>query len=132
MATKKKKTYKQLKHLADKLFSFYIRQRGIDDFGNNYCITCGVQKPWKELQNGHYVTRNCMALRYDEQNCHPQCMGCNVFQKGRLDIYAIRLMELYGDKILNDLNSRRKSKKIAYAELEEIIEKYKEYRVVDK
>ena len=52
------------------------------------CVTCNVKKPWKELQAGHYEKRGKNQLRYDETNVHPQCVGCNVFQKGNYTRYA--------------------------------------------
>jgi len=92
----------QLKKKADKIFSLYIRKR------DGACFTCGNSE---NLQCGHYIPRDCLELRYDEKNCHAQCVGCNVFRKGNYTVYAMNLMRKYGDNILYDLD--------------EIVKKYK-------
>lgn len=79
----------------------------MDEHGFNTCFTCGTVKPWKELQNGHYVSRTYLSLRYDPRNCNPQCAGCNIFKKGNLDVYAIKLIEKYGPSILSQLNKEK-------------------------
>ena len=94
-----------LKKKADKVFSDYIRQR--DD---GVCFTCGVKKYWKEQQNGHYITRGCLPLRYNEENCHCQCVACNVFKGGNYTAYAVAMMEKYGADKLKELEEiKRKS-----------------------
>jgi ribulose bisphosphate carboxylase small subunit len=134
MATKKKIkkkviTLKFMKAWADKVFSIYIRQRGMDEDGNNTCFTCGVRKPWKQLQNGHYVSRTHLSLRYDERNCNPQCAGCNIFKKGNLETYTIRLMDKYGDGIIRLLDTDR-WKQVRYTQQDyyEIVKEYENKR----
>lgn len=128
--SKAKKKYLQksvstLKKLADKYFSIYIRQREMEN-GYNKCFTCGIVKLWKELQCGHYVSRMYINLRYDEKNCHPQCMACNVFKKGNLDTYAIKLMDKYGEGILRELdNEKYNYRKWGVMDYSLIISKYK-------
>lgn len=97
---KKKKavSISALKKKADKVFSDYIRQR---DKGK--CFTCGCVKEWKEQQNGHYITRSCLALRYNEENCHCQCVGCNVFKHGNYTTYSLKMIEKYGVDKLKEL-----------------------------
>jgi len=118
---KKVKRIGQLKKLADKVFSEYIRQRD-----KGVCYTCGNVKPWKYQQCGHYVSRMFNSLRYSEVNCHCQDVACNVFRKGAMDEYAIRLVRQYGEGILNHLNiKKREIKQFSRPELEELIAKYK-------
>jgi len=50
-----------------------------------------VAKPISEMQNGHYISRSKLATRFDEENCRPQCVGCNIFKKGNYTAYALRL-----------------------------------------
>ncbi len=123
---KKKKTIRALIKDLDKVFSIWIRQRGMDSRGFNTCFTCGARKHWKELQNGHYVSRAHRSLRWDERNCNPQDAACNLFKAGAMDVYAIRLLALYGDNILIDLQrEKHKVKKWTRMELESMLEKYK-------
>ena len=55
------------------------------------CYTCGKRMEWTEIQCGHFVSRTYLATRFSEENCKPQCVGCNVFGGGRTAIFAIRL-----------------------------------------
>lgn len=97
----------------------------MDEFGFNTCFTCGTRKPWKELQCGHYISRSYYSLRYNEINCNPQCVACNVFKKGNLETYTIRLMDKYGDNILRKLDKIRWEKvPMTRQGLFEIIQKY--------
>jgi hypothetical protein len=110
----------KLKKQADAVFSLWIRNR---DGGR--CFTCGVQKPIKEMQNGHYVSRMHSSLRYDERNCNCQCVGCNVFKHGNMDEYTLALTRLYGIGILDDIaHKKREIKQLTRQDLERIIEKY--------
>ena len=116
MITKKSKTSKKstkpklpiakLKKLADAEFSKYIRQRDSVN-GVAQCITCGVSKPIAQMQNGHFVSRRVSLLRYDEENCNAQCVGCNMFKHGDLFTYAQNLDLKYGDGTAKKLHYQR-------------------------
>jgi len=109
-----------LKKRADAVFSLWVRARD-----SGVCFTCGVQKPTSQMQNGHYVSRAHNSLRYDERNCHCQCVSCNVFRHGNMDVYALRLQEKYGPTILQDLDrEKKKIKQLTKEELHAIINKY--------
>ena len=45
---------KNIKSLADKLFSEIIRRTGSDENGYNQCYTCRQTHHWKDLQAGHF------------------------------------------------------------------------------
>lgn len=125
---KKKPTVAKLKKLADSAFSQYIRLRDSDKNGLAECITCGVKKPWKELQNGHFVSRSTNTLRYDELNCNAQCVGCNMFKSGNLFQYGLALDLKYGDGTAKKLHARRfETHKLTVDELQKIIADCKEY-----
>lgn len=118
----RKQTVSSLKKLADKLFSEYIRRKYANHQGFSSCFTCGVKKPWQQLQNGHYVSRSVNSLRYDERNCKPQCIVCNVFNHGAMDSYALALQRKYGDGILKILaKEKRKSVQYSTSELQRLI-----------
>lgn len=118
----KQKSVAQLKKLADQEFSKYVRLRDSNDEGVAECITCGESKYWKQLQNGHFVSRSVSLLRYDEENCNVQCMACNVFKHGDLYNYAIQLDLKYGDGTAKKLHDQRfTTHKFTREELEEII-----------
>jgi hypothetical protein len=118
---KKEKSLKQLKKLADKYCSDYIRQR---DGGS--CFTCGNWKEWRYQQNGHYVPRNYLSTRFLERNCHCQCVSCNVFKKGNMDAYALMLVRKYGPGILEELNRiKHEECKLTKEDYKNLIESFK-------
>ncbi len=121
----KKPTLAKLKKKLDQVFSKWIRQRGADEGGTNECVTCGALKFWKELQCGHYYSRKWTALRWDERNCWPQCLVCNVFLGGNYPSYARYMLSELGQKTLDDLDSaHRVTTKLSRADVEAMIEKY--------
>lgn len=79
------------KKLLDRLFSIAIRRVYADINGNVSCYTCGAKKHWKQIQNGHYISRNYLATRFDVRNCKPQCAGCNIWGRGRLVEFGTKL-----------------------------------------
>lgn len=103
---KKGRKVSTMKAALDKIFSKYIRKKYEKD-GLIPCFTCDKRLPLEEMDNGHYVSRQYLALRYSERNCHPQCRSCNRFHEGVKDIYALRLIEKYGQGILEELNRER-------------------------
>jgi hypothetical protein len=118
----------KLKAKADKVFSQYVRIRDSGRDGFAHCITCDKRAHWKELQNGHFVSRACNLLRYDDENCNAQCSGCNLFKSGDLYQYAIKLDMKYGDGTAEKLHAQRRvSHKLTIGELEQIIKDAQEY-----
>ena len=116
-----------LKKKADAAWSIYVRMRDADGNGVAECISCGVKKPWKQLQNGHFVSRSSSTLRFDEENCNAQCVGCNMFKQGNQFAYALALDLKYGEGTAKKLyDQRMETKKWTITELEEIIHDAKE------
>ena len=98
-----KKGVKGLKGKLDEVFSEYIRRRSADFGGYVRCVCCGKTYHWKEIQNGHYNTRSKLSTRFDERNCHPCCVSCNVFKNGNYPAYTKYLLDNYGEKWLKEL-----------------------------
>lgn len=117
---RKKISFPFLKRELDRVFSIFIRQR------DGKCFTCNAILPIAKLQNGHYVPRQHLSLRWSELNCSAQCMPCNVFKKGAMDEYATNLLRKYGPNILEKLlEQKRKTVKFTTTDLQTMIEKYK-------
>lgn len=111
----------KLKKKADNVFSHWIRDRD-----NHTCFTCNKILSTNESQNGHFISRTHTATRYLEKNCNCQCVGCNIFKKGNYPIYALRLQQLYGNDILQELYDLSKTTiKCDRIFLNNIINKYK-------
>jgi hypothetical protein len=121
---KKEKTTAWYKKELDRIFSLHIRNKYADDNGYVKCFTCNVIKPIKEMQNGHWIPRNNLATRFSEENCRPQCVSCNMFNKGRPDVFAVNLIK-EGIDIVKLQQSRYKIFKVDTQWYKEKIEEYK-------
>lgn len=120
---KKPKTSAKLKKELDAVFSIWIRTKYSID-GMVKCYTCTVTKPIKEMQNGHWIPRNNLVTRFSEENCRPQCVGCNMFNKGRPDVFAVNLIK-EGIDIVELQQSKYKIFKVGTDWYEEKIAHYK-------
>lgn len=123
----KKKTYGQLKKELDKIFSIYIRMKYSNKDGSVNCYTCPKRfDSYKEVQNGHFVPRQHLATRWSEDNCRPQCVGCNIWGKGKMLDFEEHLKQDLGEKKVEELKqSRHKIVKLYPVDLEKMIEDYK-------
>lgn len=93
--TKKAKTRSYYVKRLDSIYSQYIRLKDSIN-GMAKCVTCGKVKPWKDMQNGHYMSRSYQATRWLDMNCNVQCVACNVFKKGNYTEYAMYMINLHG------------------------------------
>jgi hypothetical protein len=85
---------------ADKWFSMFIRLRDSNEDGLGTCCTCGVMKPVKQMDCGHFIKRQHMATRFSEVNCAIQCKKCNAFEQGRNEDFERYLIKKHGiDKV---------------------------------
>jgi len=122
----KKPTRKSLVEKLDKIFSIYIRRKdAIDEIAT--CVTCGKKDHWSKLQNGHFMSRRHYNTRWDEDNCHVQCAGCNVFRSGEIYLYnkylCLKFDNNFPDRLYEKSN---KTVKFADVDLIELIEHYTE------
>jgi hypothetical protein len=85
-----------LKKKLDTIFSIYIRLKYADEELNVKCFTCDKVYHYKKIQNGHFYSRGILSLRWDEQNCRPQCYGCNIARSGNYIEYYKRLEKEIG------------------------------------
>lgn len=76
------------------------------------------------MQCGHWIPRNITGTRFSEENCRPQCVGCNMFQKGKPDVFAVNLLN-EGVDIIKLQQQRYKIFKVNTVWYEEQILKYK-------
>lgn len=122
----KKSTRQKLVSRLDTVFSQYVRHRDSVD-GMCTCSTCGVVKPIKEMQAGHFMSRRKRSTRWDEMNVHAQCAGCNMWNQGRQYEMSIYIDQKYGDgtsdKLLQQSNQTYNH---TNEELQVLINNYKE------
>lgn len=114
----------------DSVFSQFIRLRDcVKTTGtveNGACITCGNIHPYSSLQAGHFISRAHYAIRYDERNVNAQCVGCNMFKHGAVEEYFIRLEEMHGRPVVDELLSlKHQTRRFQRSELEGMIGDYK-------
>ena len=118
----------KLKKRLWKIISEYIRRKFADHAGYTTCVTCGTTKHWKELQAGHWIPQaKGDAVRYEEENIHPQCFRCNVNLSGNAGEYYKYMLSMYGlegmDRLVEQSNQ---VKKFTVNDLLEIEKDYKE------
>ena len=116
----------QVVKTLDNVFSQYIRLKAMDRDGLVQCVTCTTRLEPKYMQNGHYYSRAKYPTRWLEENCHPQCMRCNIFLKGNYTEYALFMVRKYGiEKVEQMRELSLTSQKITTAELKEKIDYYR-------
>lgn len=128
IAKGKRRTLKQLKKDAWKVFSIWVRKSNSDWRGYTTCITCNKQYLWNsgEIHAGHWIHDK---LDYDPRNVHPQCRNCNYkYNKNVNTAYAVWMARKYGPDEMEKLRKEAFDKGNNYTreELEGIINKYKE------
>lgn len=126
-AKPKRLTIPILQQRLDQVFSEYIRLRDANENGFCKCVTCGSMWRWQALQNGHYIDRRHIGARYDERNCNSQCSSCNIGLRGNLDKYKRAIIEKYGVKVLEELESTKRSmEKLTVVDYQEKIVYYRD------
>lgn len=119
----------RLKDNAWDIWSEYIRTR---DKGT--CYTCQIRYWDEEL--GDWSIRGFNAghfkhgvLDFDEENIHCQCVRCNKYYSGKLDVYAENLLRDLGIKkftaLCNRAKQATKGNKLTEEDYEKIIRETK-------
>jgi hypothetical protein len=90
-------------------FSKYIRLRDSDSEGYCSCFTCGRVAFWKQMDCGHGLGRQHLAIKYNQKNNHAQCGKCNL-DGGRQDIYKEKVNKLYGENTWATLEAMTRSR----------------------
>lgn len=94
--SKKPVDIKRLTARLDKYFSEYVRRRDADKNGVVRCCTCNTPHHWKDIDAGHFVSRDRKATRWDKKNVHPQCQYCNRFRSGEQHKHGLYIDKRYG------------------------------------
>lgn len=106
---------------AQAAFNAFIRARD----AHLPCISCGRmhEGSWDA---GHYLTRGARPeLRFDEQNCHRQCVPCNQHLHGNLVLYRIELLRRIGEEGVARLEGPHEPQKYTIDQLREIRDSYR-------
>lgn len=123
----KKPSVMALKRRLDTLWSEWVRRSAADSSGLVSCCSCGRKYHWKEVDCGHFVSRNHNAGRFDIRNTNPQCKKCNRFNEGNKAGYAVYLQKRYGPEVIEELNKLQYIiKRFLPEELQEMIRKVRD------
>lgn len=95
-----KESTAKLKKELDSVFSLYIRAKY-----PKVCYTCG--KVGTTLQCGHFIPRQYLATRWEEDNCRPCCIGCNIFGYGQLLDFEEHLKKDLGEERIEEMKRSR-------------------------
>ena len=103
-------------------FNEYIRNRDAAE----PCISCGRHHEGK-YDAGHYRTRGASpSTRYDETNCHKQCVPCSQHLSGNIENYTPRLIEKIGQEAFDRLMGPHPVIKWTREGLQELAKHYRE------
>lgn len=120
----KTKTRSQLVKELDAIFSKYIRLNNIDCNWLCKCVTCGAKVHRKNIQNGHFITRGNYKYRWDENNCFPQCMPCNIYKSWNYIAYTLFMIWKYGQDKVKEMQEDKELIKISTVEIRDMIDFY--------
>ncbi len=115
-----------LKKKAIEYFNAFIRARDARD-DTFVCISCQTTKDISKMNAGHYYPSVHESTRFDEDDCHGQCIHCNLYKHGNLTHYRIHLEKKIGKDRLEKLDWKHslRTKRDRY-DLMQIILKYKQ------
>ena len=103
-------------------FNKFIRLRDRD----LPCISCGRFHDGA-YDAGHYRSVGAAPqLRFNEDNCHKQCVPCNQYKSGNAIEYRIRLIERIGEERVAELESSSALACWTVDDIKAIKEKYRE------
>lgn len=88
-------TRKGLVGKADAAFSVFIRNR------DKECVVCGKTE---DLTCGHLFSRVAYSTRWDELNCHCQCVECNLSHEYDAQPFTSWFIRKFGIETYDDLH----------------------------
>jgi len=95
-----------IEELAVKNFQKFCRLR--DAYNGGYCISCGKYLVWNDnCDGGHYIKRKNKTVKFDEDNCHAQCVSCNQWRSGNDAEYRKNLIKKIGLEKVEYLESQK-------------------------
>lgn len=104
---------RQLK-AAQAAFNAFIRERDKDCV----CISCRQPVKPEQRQAGHY--RTFKGLRFNQSNCHLQCIHCNMYLSANVVEYRINLVKKIGVEKVEWLESQNEPLKLSVEDIRSI------------
>tara|TARA_R110000803_G_scaffold206581_1_gene273947 strand:+ start:81 stop:482 length:402 start_codon:yes stop_codon:yes gene_type:complete len=105
------------------------RLEAADDNGMVRCVSCNKHLHWKEAHGGHYIAKGSSSYwALERENCHPQCVGCNIFGMSRGSAegqYTLWMIDYYGRDFVDKMHEdKRKLKKIYAADYKDMLAEF--------
>jgi len=115
------KSRREVLNDAQRIFNKYIRLR--DE--HLPCISCGEHR--NTYDAGHYRSVGAAPqLRFNEDNCHKQCVACNQHKSGNAVEYRIRLVKRIGTERVEALENNNAPVKWSVEDARNIKAQYQE------
>ena len=72
------------------------------------------------------MSRRYMSTRFSEDNCRPQCVACNIFNQGNIQMYRRTLIKQIGEARVDIIEARARTEKKNWSlfEYQQAIEYY--------
>lgn len=117
------KDRKSLKKKLDRVFSLFIRLRDCDKKWIIICPLCWsrIIWNWEQCQNMHFVKREKMGYRYNEENCYAGCKKCNVMLNWNYEKYTLFMIKKFWIEKVESMVYDNKTYKVYDYELDEKI-----------
>lgn len=113
---KKLRSKKQLVKALDQVIRDILKDR------DDYCVCCGKSRHETNLQVGHYISRRYYVVRWDLDNCHAQCGGCNIIHNRNPAPYTLFMERKFGNNKIEELEAKIKEHdRFTRLELEELL-----------
>ena len=129
MVARKRKTLAQDVEAAAKLLQRLTRLKASDDNGYALCVTCDKTFHYKDMDGGHFISRNHKSVKLLEENIHSQCKGCNGFRmKDSLTVLKYRnyMVDMYGEDFVKELEQKAyETKKFTREEVADLVTYFK-------
>jgi hypothetical protein len=115
-------TVQDLVKAAQLVFNKYIRERD----KHRPCISCDKPLVGKYDAGHFYSVGSYPNLRFNEDNCHGQCVECNQHKHGNLIEYSLRLPDRIGTSQYHHLHQIKNDPlRLSLDEIKNLIQYYR-------
>ena len=110
---RKRLSKKNKRKLYSELDGLFQRNRVLeetDDDGYGNCWSCGKNLFYRgrDSQGGHFLPKSVTGyhpMRWNKDNCHLQCSGCNNYKSGNIVEYRKKMVKEYGLEYVEEMES---------------------------
>ena len=96
------------------------------------CVTCDARYRWDDgnrFDAGHFIGGRRASVIFAESptpNCFPQCKKCNNFHSGRPDRYQAFMLDVFGEKAVEELRAlSRQDHKFTHEQLADLMMQFR-------